>query len=89
MVEPLPCKALRWRCDPESLPFETTADVEPVAGVIGQAVAKLFQREPHIQARRDLHRFKQLMETGEISTSARNRRQREERSEDPRTEQAA
>jgi len=39
MIEPLPCTALRWRCDPESLPFETTADVEPVAGVIGQASA--------------------------------------------------
>jgi len=44
--------------------------------------AKLFQREPRIQARRDLHRFKQLMETGEISVSARNRRQLEEREED-------
>jgi predicted ATP-dependent protease len=39
MAAPLPCTALRWRCDPESLPFETTADVEPVAGVIGQASA--------------------------------------------------
>ncbi|HEX5136490.1 MAG TPA: AAA family ATPase [Planctomycetota bacterium] len=39
MPAPLPCTALRWRCDPESLPFETTADVEPVAGVIGQASA--------------------------------------------------
>lgn len=39
MLEPLPCTALRWRCDPESLPFETTADVDPVAGVIGQASA--------------------------------------------------
>jgi ATP-dependent Lon protease len=39
MVEPLPCSALRWHCDPDSLPFETTADVEPIAGVIGQASA--------------------------------------------------
>jgi len=39
MPAPLPCTALRWRCDPESLPFETTADVEPVAGVIGQESA--------------------------------------------------
>jgi uncharacterized membrane protein len=44
-------------------------------------VAKLFQREPRIQTRRDLHRFKQLMEAGEIATSARNRRQRDERDE--------
>ena len=39
MVEPLPCTALRWRCDPDSLPFETTAEVEPVGGVIGQPSA--------------------------------------------------
>ena len=39
MVEPLPCSALRWSCDPASLKFETTADVEPIAGVIGQASA--------------------------------------------------
>jgi uncharacterized membrane protein len=46
---------------------------DPPAGAIGQIVAKLFQREPAIQARRDLRRFKQLMETGEIATAARNR----------------
>lgn len=62
---------------------------EPPAGVVGKAVAKLTQREPRIQARRDLHRFKQLMETGEIATSARNRREREERNEDPSAEHAA
>jgi uncharacterized membrane protein len=45
---------------------------EPPAGAIGQFIAKLFQREPRLQSRRDLHRFKQLMETGEISTNARN-----------------
>lgn len=43
-------------------------------GVIGTFIAKLFQREPRIQARRDLRRFKQLMETGEIAIGARNRR---------------
>jgi uncharacterized membrane protein len=42
---------------------------EPPAGKLGKLVAKLFQREPNIQARRDLRRFKQLMETGEIPTS--------------------
>ena len=54
----------------------------PPAGVVGQMLAKVFQREPRIQARRDLHRFKQLMETGEIATGARNRRQRDERNEE-------
>ncbi|MBU3078976.1 SRPBCC family protein [Sphingomonas quercus] len=46
---------------------------DPPAGTIGKLIAKLFQREPGIQARRDLRRFKQLMETGEIATGARNR----------------
>jgi uncharacterized membrane protein len=62
---------------------------EPPAGVVGQVVAKLFQREPRIQARRDLHRFKQLMETGEITVSARNRRELEKRNEETQAEQAA
>jgi uncharacterized membrane protein len=44
---------------------------DPPAGVVGQIVAKLFQREPAIQARRELRRFKQLMETGEVATAAR------------------
>jgi len=47
---------------------------DPPGGTIAQLVAKLFQREPAIQARRDLRRFKQFMETGEISTSARTRK---------------
>jgi uncharacterized membrane protein len=44
---------------------------KPPAGELGRAVAKLFLREPAIQARHDLKRFKMLMETGEIATSAR------------------
>lgn len=42
---------------------------DPPGGALGMLFAKLFQREPKIQARRDLRRFKQLMETGEIATS--------------------
>jgi uncharacterized membrane protein len=48
---------------------------DPPAGVVGKVIAKIFQREPAIQARRDLRRFKQLMETGEIATSSRTRAQ--------------
>jgi uncharacterized membrane protein len=51
---------------------------DPPAGFIGRSVGKIFQREPAIQARRDLRRFKQLMETGEIATSSRTRAQLEE-----------
>jgi uncharacterized membrane protein len=51
---------------------------DPPAGIIGKVIAKMFQREPAIQARRDLRRFKQLMETGEIATGARNKRLQDE-----------
>ena len=43
---------------------------DPPGGAIGRGIAKLLQREPSIQARRDLRRFKQLMETGEVTTNA-------------------
>ena len=51
---------------------------DPPAGIVGKMIAKMFQREPAIQARRDLNRFKQLMETGEIATPAMNPKQFEE-----------
>jgi uncharacterized membrane protein len=46
-----------------------TLAYDPPGGAVGQLVAKLFQKEPKIQARQDLRRFKQLMETGEIPTA--------------------
>ena len=55
---------------------------DPPGGIIGKLAAKLFQREPRIQSRRDLRRLKQLMEAGEIATSARNRRILAEQEED-------
>lgn len=36
---PLPVDSLRWRCDLDDLPFESTLDVEPVSGVVGQDAA--------------------------------------------------
>jgi len=36
----------------------------PPAGKLGAAVASLFGEEPNVQINEDLHRFKQLMETG-------------------------
>ncbi len=51
---------------------------DPPGGVVGKLIAKLFQREPAIQARRDLRRFKQLMETGEVATAASTRAEFEE-----------
>jgi uncharacterized membrane protein len=42
---------------------------DPPAGAVGKLIAKLFQKEPKVQARQDLRRFKQLMETGEVATA--------------------
>jgi len=47
-----------------------TVAYDPPGGALGKAFAKVFRREPKIQARQELRRFKQLMETGEIPTSA-------------------
>lgn len=47
-----------------------TIRYSPPGGIIGRGIAKLLQREPDLQARRDLRRFKQLMETGEVTTNA-------------------
>ena len=55
-----------------------TIAYDPPGGTIGKIIAKMFQREPAIQARRDLRRFQQLMETGEIATSSRTKAQLEE-----------
>lgn len=55
----------------------TVVDAEigyrPPAGELGRLVAKLFAAEPNVQGRHELKRFKMLMETGEIATSARRR----------------
>jgi uncharacterized membrane protein len=46
-----------------------TLNYDPPAGGVGKLIAKLFQKEPKVQARQDLRRFKQLMETGEVATA--------------------
>jgi len=42
----------------------------PPGGTAGKLLAKLTQREPGIQVRRDLKRLKMLLEAGEIATNA-------------------
>jgi uncharacterized membrane protein len=42
---------------------------DPPGGTVGSWIAKLFHDDPKVQARQDLRRFKQLMETGEIATA--------------------
>jgi uncharacterized membrane protein len=44
-------------------------EYSPPAGALGRTVAYLFGEEPEQQIHEDLHRFKQLMETGEIPLS--------------------
>ena len=57
---------------------------DPPGGAIGRGIAKLLQREPSLQARRDLRRFKQLMETGEVTTNASPSARRSESSTESR-----
>lgn len=52
---------------------------DPPGGAIGKLVAKLFQREPGIQARRDLRRLKQFLEAGEVATGAHSRAEYDKR----------
>ncbi|PVE59997.1 cyclase [Arthrobacter sp. TPD3018] len=63
---------------PRGTVVTATIAYDPPGGVIGKVIAKMFQREPAIQARRDLARFKQLMEAGEIATPAMTLKQFEE-----------
>ncbi len=44
-------------------------EYNPPGGVIGSAIAKLFGEEPEQQVGDELHRFKMLMEAGEIATT--------------------
>jgi uncharacterized membrane protein len=47
-----------------------TIEFEAAGGSLGNALAKLARRSPEQQAREDLRHFKQLMEAGEIPTTA-------------------
>lgn len=60
-----------FRDAPRGRGTEVRAEIvyEPPAGRLGRAVAWMLQREPGLQARADLRRFKALMETGEVPTS--------------------
>ncbi|MET0336763.1 MAG: SRPBCC family protein [Caulobacter sp.] len=62
---------IEFRDAPPGRGTEVTAVIvyDPPGGDLGKLIAKLFLKEPKVQARHDLRRFKQLMETGEVSTS--------------------
>jgi uncharacterized membrane protein len=62
---------VRFEAAPGARGTELRVELEyqPPAGGIGRSVAWLFGEEPRQQIKEDLHRFKQLMETGEIPLS--------------------
>jgi uncharacterized membrane protein len=64
---------IEFRDSPNGRGTIVTATIayDPPAGALGKLVAKATRKDPNAQARHDLRRFKQLMETGEISTSER------------------
>ncbi len=62
---------IEFRDGPPGRGTEVSATIvyDPPGGEIGKMIAKLFQKEPKGQARQDMRRFKQLLETGEVSRS--------------------
>jgi uncharacterized membrane protein len=63
--------SVRFRRAPGARGTELRVQLQynPPAGALGRGVAWLFGEEPNQQIAEDLHRFKQLMETGEIPIS--------------------
>lgn len=49
--------------------IEAEISYKPPMGEIGRWMGKIFQTDPLIQGRRELRRFKMLMEAGEIATN--------------------
>jgi len=64
--------SVRFRPAPGGRGTEVTVNLEydPPAGKLGAAFAKLFGEEPQQQVEEGLRRLKQLMEAGEIPTTA-------------------
>ena len=83
----LPGKEISWAAvDPNSSSGRATFDqvagrgtvltltIDYEQSFIGKVIAKVRQTDPAIRERRNLRRLKQLLETGEIATNARNLR---------------
>jgi len=64
--------AVRFAPAPQDRGTEVRVEMRynPPAGPLGAAVARLFGENPQHQTNSDLRRFKQIMETGEITQSA-------------------
>jgi len=63
---------IEFRDGPPGRGTEVTAVLAYSApgGRLGSLIAELFRKEPKVQARHELRRFKQLMETGEVSDAS-------------------
>jgi uncharacterized membrane protein len=63
---------VEFRDAPSRRGTEVTATIlfQRTGGALGGLLAQLFHHDPKTHTRRQLRRFKQLMETGEISTAA-------------------
>jgi len=53
--------------------LEAELSYKPALGEVGRLIGKVFQTDPLIQGRRELRRFKMLMEAGEIATNQNHR----------------
>jgi uncharacterized membrane protein len=62
---------IEFRDSPAGRGTEVTATIpgERSGGAVGEWMAKLRHRDPFIQTRQNLRRFKQLLETGEVSVA--------------------
>ena len=49
--------------------IHVSMEYNPPAGSLGAAFATLFGKEPGHQIKEDLHRFKQILETGEVAAA--------------------
>ena len=84
IIEDVPGREITWRTEDSS--GRTTFEEVPGRGTvvtltiaydqsfIGKIVGKVTRDDPAIEVRQDLRRLKQLLETGEIATNARNRK---------------
>lgn len=84
IINDIPGREITWQAEDSSgqARFEEIAGRGTVLtltmayeqGFLAKLVGKVTQNDPAIQARRNLRRLKQLLETGEIATNARNPR---------------
>lgn len=61
--------SVEFLAGPRGTAVQVSLRYDPSAGIIGQAIARLFGKDPSGHVSEDLRKFKQLMETGEITST--------------------